>query len=193
MQPGGLEESKETLATRRSCARNGLAPTPLPAARGAGPSRSGFLPRAQQRSLREQQGPIPGPASRSRRRKAFAARVSLRGWQWPPGTAQSGRTSVSQDRGGPHPTSHFTRPYWRGLRSRRRGASRPSAGHAAVTRGRGSAVAPAFRGALGAGWREAARRCCLEGAGLREWWGRSRLGPKWVSDRSRVSPEWAVG
>lgn len=58
--------------------------------------------------------PRAGPDACSRR-NAFTARVPMHGWRWPVGTAQRVPASVSQDRGGPHPSSHLTRPYWLSL------------------------------------------------------------------------------
>lgn len=97
--------SEGTLATRRSRARNSLAPTSLPTPLCAGPPGSRCARR------REQPVPTPNPASRN----AFTARVPMHGWRWPVGTAQHVPASVSQDRGGPHPSSHLTRPYWMSL------------------------------------------------------------------------------
>lgn len=88
--------SKGTLATRR-----GTAWSPRPS-----PSRA--VPRGGE-SSRLQPRDRPDASSR---RNAFTARVPIHGWRWPVGTAQRVPASVSQDRGGPHPSSHLTPPYW---------------------------------------------------------------------------------
>lgn len=115
----------------------------------------------------------------------------MHGPRWPVGTAQRVPTSVSQDRGGQHPSSHHTRPYLAESRAPAAvAASRSGAGYPSVTRWRAdwrSHLCREERAAPGGGKRRGAvpRKELV--------WSGSRVGPKWVSGRSWVCPKWVAG